>query len=178
MEGRGEAATSDGRQSVALTPHLGSASCDSEPFMALRFMRGRASLGRPAAGAALLAGLLAELLVGTVGCVAPAMAMGDINTAQVQLSAAQTAEAPKLAPYEYTLAELYLERARDRMGTADYQEAYEYARKASTFARQAVVKAESHAAAPAAVEPVAAPASIPPAAPPDAGPAPPAGISP
>jgi hypothetical protein len=76
------------------------------------------------------------------------MAMGDINSAQAELAAAQTAEAPRLAPYEYTLASLYLERARDRMGTSDYQEAYENARKATIFARQAVAKAESHEAQP------------------------------
>ena len=100
------------------------------------------------------------LTLSGAGCVGPAMAMGDINTAQAELSAAQTAEAPKFAPYEYTLAELYLGRARDRMGTADYQEAYENARKAATFAKQAVAKAESHAATPVAV--VSADAGMPP----------------
>jgi len=70
--------------------------------------------------------------------------MSDINTAQAQLSAAKTADAPRLAPYEYTLAELYLKQARTRQGSADYQEAYEYARKATTFAKQATDKAENH----------------------------------
>ena len=107
--------------------------------MTLLFPRGRGS------GAALLLALS-----GLAGCVGPAMAMGDINTAQAEVSAAQTAEAPKLAPYEYTLAQLYLERARDRMGTADYQEAYEYARKSAAYGRQAVAKDESRAAGAAA----------------------------
>ena len=79
-----------------------------------------------------------------VGCVGPAMAMSDINTAQVEVSAAKTADAPRLAPYEYTLAELYLEQARARMGSSDYQVSYEYARKATGFARQAVEKSENH----------------------------------
>ncbi len=82
-------------------------------------------------------------LAANVGCVAPAIAMSDINTAQVEVSAARTADAPRLAPYEYTLAEMYLKQARDRMGTSDYQESYEYARKATAFARQATEKAEN-----------------------------------
>jgi len=90
------------------------------------------------------AALLCAGLATGAGCVAPAMAMSDINTAQVELSAAKTADAERLAPYEYTLAELYLEQARARMGSSDYQESYEYARKAARFARQATEKAESH----------------------------------
>lgn len=90
------------------------------------------------------AAVLGIALATSAGCVAPAMAMSDINTAQAELSAAKTADAARLAPYEYTLAELYLEQARARMGSSDYQESYEYARKATGFARQATEKAENH----------------------------------
>jgi hypothetical protein len=114
--------------------------------MALRFMRGRC-----------VRSALPLALACAAGCVGPAMAMGDINTAQAELSAAQTAEAPKLAPYEYTLATLYLEQARERMGSADYQQSYEYARKATRFARQAVTRAEGHGAAPSGVPPAMPP---------------------
>jgi hypothetical protein len=72
------------------------------------------------------------------------MAMSDINTAQAQLAAANTADAPRLAPYEYTLAELYLAQAREHMGNSAYQVSYEYARKAANYARQATEKAENH----------------------------------
>jgi len=89
------------------------------------------------------AALLGIALATNAGCVAPAIAMSDINTAQVELAAARTADAPRLAPYEYTLADLYLKQARERMGSSDYQESYEYARKATGFARQATEKAEN-----------------------------------
>jgi len=128
--------------------------------MALRLMRGRGF------GTALLLALFSALAT-NAGCVAPAIALSDINTAQAELAAARTAEAPRLAPYEYTLAEVYLDQARLRMGSSDYQESYEYARKATAFARQAVEKAESHAepaaASPAPAAPDLAPAAASPA---------------
>ena len=63
-----------------------------------------------------------------------------------ELAVAKTADAPKWAVYEYTSAELYLHEAKARLGYSGsyYQVAYEYAQKATDFAKQAKEKAQNH----------------------------------
>lgn len=95
--------------------------------------------------AGIVAVALLALLPGAA-CIAPAMALIDVSTAQAELAAAETAGGPKWAPYEYTAAEIYLKQAKDRLGHSGsyYQESYEYAQKAYKFAHQAKQKAENH----------------------------------
>ena len=57
--------------------------------------------------------------------------------ADVQLEAARTAQADKLAPYEWTAANLYLHKAREEVGYADFEQAVAYAAKAAKFAAAA-----------------------------------------
>lgn len=85
--------------------------------------------------------VLAVAVVGLAGC-GPVESTAVINDAQVALAGARAADGEKYAPYEYTSAELYLEKAREERGYADFQPAIEYARKAREMARQARVKAQ------------------------------------
>jgi hypothetical protein len=85
-------------------------------------------------------------LFGASSCVGPALSVTDINAAQAELAAARAADAPKWAPYEYTLADLYLKEAKERLAYSGsyYQQSYEYARKSYALAREAKEKALSH----------------------------------
>ncbi len=70
------------------------------------------------------------------GC-GPIEATAVINDAEVALSGARTARAYDHAPYEYTTAELYLEKAREERGYAHYGRAIKYGRKSAQSAREA-----------------------------------------
>jgi hypothetical protein len=80
-------------------------------------------------------------LLSLVALTAPAC--GPINStrfiidAEVQIQAARTAGAEKLAPYEWTLANLYIKKAREEVGSSDYQVANDFAEKASKNANLA-----------------------------------------
>lgn len=80
------------------------------------------------------------LLVSASAC-GPVQSTAYLLDADVQLQAARTAGAEKLAPYEYTSAALYLRKAREEVGYSDYEAAVEYSQKASSFANQARSKA-------------------------------------
>ena len=80
--------------------------------------------------------LLAMMVLGLASC-GPVEATAVINDATVALAGAKAADGERYAPYEYTSAELYLEKAQEERGHADYQTAIEYARKAREMARQA-----------------------------------------
>jgi hypothetical protein len=56
---------------------------------------------------------------------------------ETMLAAAQTAQAPKLAPYEWTAANLYLAKAKEEVGYSDYEQATDYGKKAVDFATKA-----------------------------------------
>lgn len=76
-----------------------------------------------------------------------ALACGPIRStvfiidAEVQIQAAKTAGAEKLAPYEWTSANLYIYKAREEVGTSDYGVAVDFAEKASRYANEAREKA-------------------------------------
>jgi hypothetical protein len=55
----------------------------------------------------------------------------------MEVAAAKSANADKLAPYEYTTAELYLHKAREEAGYSDYQAAIRFGKKAELMARKA-----------------------------------------
>src|SRR4051812_15057396 len=79
----------------------------------------------------LLSGAL--VLAGLAGC-GPVQSTAYLIDADVQLEAARTAQADKLAPYEWTSANLYLHKAREEVGYSDFEQAVTYAQKASKFA--------------------------------------------
>ena len=71
-----------------------------------------------------------------VGC-GPIQSTSYLIDAQVALEAAHTAQANKLAPYEWTAANLYLHKAREEVGSSEFEQAVAYAAKASKFANAA-----------------------------------------
>ena len=71
-----------------------------------------------------------------LGC-GPTQSTSLIMDADNQLEAAKSADAQKLAPYEYTAADAYLHKAREEQGYADYEVSIGFAQKALDFAKQA-----------------------------------------
>lgn len=65
-----------------------------------------------------------------------------ILVASSELDGAEAAEAPKFAPYEYTAAQQYLQKAREEQGYADFGAAIEYAFKAQELAEKGRERAE------------------------------------
>ena len=59
------------------------------------------------------------------------------NKASTAVAAAKAADAEKYAPYEYTAATEYLQKAREEAGYAEYQDAIEFGRKAEELANRA-----------------------------------------
>ncbi len=57
--------------------------------------------------------------------------------AATEVAAARSAGAAKLAPYEFTTAQLYLHKAREEAGYADYQAAIRFGKRAELMARKA-----------------------------------------
>jgi hypothetical protein len=76
------------------------------------------------------------LAVGAVAC-GPTQSTACLIDAETMLEAARTAQADRLAPYEYTSARLYLEKSKEEMGYSDFEQAVDYARKAVDFATRA-----------------------------------------
>jgi len=71
----------------------------------------------------------------------PISATSVIGDAEVALARAHAAESEKYAPYETTLADLYLVKAREEQGHAHYTEASQLAADAVKFASAATKKA-------------------------------------
>ena len=69
-----------------------------------------------------------------------------IIDAESKLSAAEAAEAEKYAPYEYTAATEYLQKAHEELGYADYGPAIDYAFKAAEAAERGTKKASDEKA--------------------------------
>ena len=76
---------------------------------------------------------LALALTALAGC-GPVQATATISDGEVALEKARTAQAQKYAIYNYTLAELYLHKAKEEAGYADFGTATELAEKAITNA--------------------------------------------
>jgi hypothetical protein len=78
------------------------------------------------------------LLLGSaaLGC-GPVQSTAYLLDAEVQIEAARTAQAEKMAPYEWTAANLYIRKAREESGYSNFEAAVTFARKASKFAREA-----------------------------------------
>ena len=56
---------------------------------------------------------------------------------ETMLAAARTAQADKLAPYEWTSANLYYEKSKEEVGYSDFEQAVDYGKKAVAFATKA-----------------------------------------
>ena len=84
-----------------------------------------------------LAFLLALL---AVAC-GPVRATSVIRDAEATLARARAADSQKFAPYETVSAELYLTKAREQQGRAQYGAAEELARQSLRFAQEAVERA-------------------------------------
>ena len=74
------------------------------------------------------------------GC-GPVRTTANILDAEVQIQAARTAGAEEKATYEWTAANLYIEKAREEVGYSDYQAGVTFAQKASACADAARLKA-------------------------------------
>lgn len=77
------------------------------------------------------------LLLSGLGACGPVQSTAFLLDADVQIQAARTAGANQHAPYEWTAANLYLLKAREEVGYADFEVALDFARKASKFANEA-----------------------------------------
>ncbi|WNG56049.1 hypothetical protein F0U59_15745 [Archangium gephyra] len=96
------------------------------------------------------------VLVAAAGAVAgcgPLRSTSNLLDAEVQIQAARTAGAEKLAPYEWTAANLYIRKAREEVGYSDFQAGVDFAEKASRFASEARTRAMANANAEDAASP-------------------------
>ena len=84
--------------------------------------------------------VLVALAGALAGC-GPVRSTSNILDAEVQIQAARTAGAEKLAPYEWTSANLYIHKAREEVSYSDYQAGVDFAVKASKYANEARQKA-------------------------------------
>lgn len=85
--------------------------------------------------------ILAGLALAILQACGPTQSTALIIDADVELQAARTADASRLAPYEFTAAELYLHKAREEQGYSDFEQAIDFAQKALDNARSAKQKA-------------------------------------
>ena len=87
---------------------------------------------------AFCAGLVLSLYVAVGTACGPVQYVSQVTQrAAMEVAAARTAGAHKLAPYEFVTAELYLHKAREEAGYADYQAAIRYGKKAEIMAKKA-----------------------------------------
>ena len=71
-----------------------------------------------------------------VGC-GPVQSTAYLMDAEVQIDAAKTAQAERYAPYEWTAANLYYRKSKEEVGYSDFEQAVDFAQKATKFANQA-----------------------------------------
>ena len=87
-----------------------------------------------------ITGLMAGVLLGGTGC-GPILSTVLIQQASTELEGAKAAHAEIHAPYEYTGAELYLEKAKEQLGYAEFAPAVDFAYKARELAKRGKEKA-------------------------------------
>jgi hypothetical protein len=92
--------------------------------------------------------LVLVAVAGALAACGPVKSTANILDAEVQIQAARTAGADKLAPFEWTAANLYLAKAREEVGYSDYQAGVDFAVKASRYANEAREKAMAVAGTP------------------------------
>ena len=101
-------------------------------------------------------GIAALVLAALCGC-GPIQSTSLIMDADTQLEAARAADGPKFAPYEYTLADAYLHKAREEQGYADYEVCIDFAQKALDNAKKAKDIAVNHVKEQGVAQPPSAP---------------------
>lgn len=114
-------------------------------------------MSRPSS--ALLRSTLAALAVAGSAC-GPVQSTSYLMDTETMLEAARTAQADKLAPYEWTSANLYYAKSKEEVGYSDFEQAVDYAKKAVDFAtraRDVALKAARKLEAPAEPQVVPAP---------------------
>ena len=84
------------------------------------------------------AGCLLVLLAAGCGPVRATSVIGDAETA---IARARAADGERLAPYETVSAQLYLAKAREQQGRAQYGAAEDLAKQSLRFAREAAERA-------------------------------------
>lgn len=70
------------------------------------------------------------------GC-GPVQSTSYLIDTENMLEAARTAQADKLAPYEWTAANLYYGKSKEEVGYSDFEQAVDYGKKAVDFATRA-----------------------------------------
>jgi hypothetical protein len=103
------------------------------------------------------AGCLLALLA--AGC-GPVRATSVIGDAEAAIARARAADGERLAPYETVSAQLYLAKAREQQGRAQYGAAEDLAKQSMRFAREAVERAGEQRSRGAATPAPASPATV------------------
>lgn len=85
--------------------------------------------------------LLVVLALTTLAGCGPIQSTAALIDADVELEAARAAGAVQASPYEFTMAEAYLAKAREVSGRAQYEAATRFAEKARGLAASAKKKA-------------------------------------
>lgn len=80
--------------------------------------------------------LVAALALGASAC-GPVQSTSYLIDTETMLEAARTAQADKLAPYEWTAANLYYAKSKEEVGYSDYEQAVDFGKKAVDFATRA-----------------------------------------
>jgi hypothetical protein len=92
--------------------------------------------------------LLALLLLAALAGCGPVQATSALIDADVELEGARAAGAAAAAPQEFSSAEAYLHKAREKNGHAQYEAATTYAGRARELAQSARKKAQAAGNAP------------------------------
>ncbi len=80
--------------------------------------------------------VLVTLALSLVAC-GPVQSTAYLIDTETMLEAARTAQADKLAPYEWTAANLYFAKSKEEVGYSDFEQAVDYGKKAVEFATRA-----------------------------------------
>lgn len=80
--------------------------------------------------------LVTLALAGASAC-GPVQSTSYLIDTETMLEAARTAQADKLAPYEWTAANLYFAKSKEEVGYSDFEQAVDYGKKAVEFATRA-----------------------------------------
>jgi hypothetical protein len=99
------------------------------------------------------------LVLLAVGC-GPVRATSVIGDAETAVARARAADGERLAPYETIAAELYLEKAREQRGRAQYGAAEDLGKQSLRFAREAVERAGDQRSRGGAAPAPASPATV------------------
>ena len=87
--------------------------------------------------------VLASLALATLAACGPIQSTAALIDADVEIEVARAAGAPQSATYEFVSAEVYLHKAREVSGRAEYETATRLAVRAQAFAKEARKKAVS-----------------------------------